>query len=120
MATPSFQCVTALPGDAAHEHVALFVLLILFVANTLCFLQSNNNPFYLSGVTVYMGVKKRHLVSWCGASVRSGFPEILSLSSFQEDANFKIGSTKGFLAIQHLLMLVGKVCTQAVVKPSLP
>lgn len=40
-------------------------------------------------VTLCMWGKKRHLVSWGDASVHTGFPEIPSLSSFQEDVTLK-------------------------------
>lgn len=119
--TPYFHSAIALPGNAARERVALFVLLILFVANTLCFLPSNNSPFCpRGGVTLCIwGEKKRHLVSWCAASVHTGFPEIPSLSLFQEDANFKIESMEGLSAIQRSLMFLEKAFTQTIVNPCL-
>lgn len=91
MAAPYFCSTIGPPGNAARECVALLVLLVLFGGNRVCSLLSNCSPFYpREGHSVYMGKNKRHLVSWCGASVHTGFPEIPRLSSFQEDANFKI------------------------------
>lgn len=116
-----FHSAVALPGNAARDHVALFVLFILFVANTLCFLPRNNSPLYpRGGHSAYMGKKKRHLVSWCGASVHTGYPEIPSLSWFQEDANFKIESMEGLSAIQRSVLLVERAFTQTTVKHCLP
>ena len=89
----------ALPGSAARAHVAGFVLLILFVANTLCCFLSNNSLF---SSEVILHVWENHSVGHLGAvpalTLPSHRPPLL-----HSRASSKPEEVQGLLAI-HLIL----------------